>query len=229
MIRKYFLVILLLTSSLLPLHKASAALINYAGYTADTATSIITGDTLEWLRWDLTRGMSFDAALQQYSADGWRLANATEVYQLMVDFDVIHSYGTPEPFPAQRNFIAMFGYTDISDTSRPLDNVAPDGTILNYGYREGSTRAIARDGSGYESNVSVHWGLINLSLTETISRDEMVSYDHSPDKYFRDSVTGVALVRSHVSVNETNPLLLIMGALSMMVFVRKLKVKRFSR
>lgn len=50
--------------------KTSAALINYNGYTLDEETNIVTDGTLEWLQWDVTRGMSIDTAIADI-ADGF--------------------------------------------------------------------------------------------------------------------------------------------------------------
>ena len=62
----------------LGVHTANAALIDQGDITYDDVNNT------EWLDLSLTDGMSFDAAMAAYSADGWTIATESE-YQAMFD------------------------------------------------------------------------------------------------------------------------------------------------
>lgn len=69
---------------------ANAAIINFAGYTHDTDTNIVTGNGLEWLQWDVTVGESINSIQSQLGTlegGGWRVASNVEMAQLFNAFD----------------------------------------------------------------------------------------------------------------------------------------------
>ncbi|WP_189481554.1 hypothetical protein [Alishewanella tabrizica] len=64
---------------------SQATIISHFGYERDSASNIVTGGGLEWLKWDVTKGMSINLALAAHSADGWTLAtnsNMTDLYNV---------------------------------------------------------------------------------------------------------------------------------------------------
>jgi hypothetical protein len=65
---------------------ANATLIAHSGYARDSASNIVTGGGLEWLKWDVTKGMSINSALATYTAHGWRLASNKEMAALFNTF-----------------------------------------------------------------------------------------------------------------------------------------------
>ncbi|WP_416306412.1 PEP-CTERM sorting domain-containing protein [Neptunicella sp. SCSIO 80796] len=79
------ILLLLVVSSAYSPH-ANSALITHRGYTLDTNTQIFTDGDVEWLRWDLTVGMSINQALTLYQAEGWRLTSNSQMVQLYKDF-----------------------------------------------------------------------------------------------------------------------------------------------
>lgn len=63
-----------------------AAMISYNGYSKADHTNIVRGDGLQWLRWDVTRGMSIQAALAAYQHEGWQLASNQQMAGLFNAF-----------------------------------------------------------------------------------------------------------------------------------------------
>ena len=59
---------ILVASCLLVTSMASqATIISHFGYERDSASNIVRGGGLEWLMWDVTKGMSINEALAAYS------------------------------------------------------------------------------------------------------------------------------------------------------------------
>jgi hypothetical protein len=65
---------------------AKADMITFNDYTLDEATNIVTKDSMEWLQWDVTLGMSIVTALEAYANDGWELASNDQMAGLFDDF-----------------------------------------------------------------------------------------------------------------------------------------------
>lgn len=55
------------------------------GYTHDTSTNIVVGAGYEWLRWDVSAGMSIEE-LNTYASSGWELASNQQIADLFNDF-----------------------------------------------------------------------------------------------------------------------------------------------
>ena len=77
-------------------HYANGALITRNNFSLDTSTNIITGNGLNWTRWDTLANVSINQALNLYSADGWRLASSDEMigmyrsaYAFYTDYDPV--------------------------------------------------------------------------------------------------------------------------------------------
>lgn len=52
---------------------------------------------LEWLRWDITNGLSIDEAVDMYSDQGWRLASNTDVTKLVNTHISVNGISRPNP------------------------------------------------------------------------------------------------------------------------------------
>lgn len=129
MIKKIMLASCLLVASM----ASQAALISYNGYERDTANNYVTGGGLEWLMWDVTKGKSINEAIAAHGANGWELANNTQMASLFNVFKFDGSVWnanenvTQNTFAAwtagedgpYRAFVQMFGYTSdgpVTDT-----------------------------------------------------------------------------------------------------------------
>jgi hypothetical protein len=78
--------LVILTGLLLTSVTAQASLISHFGYERDSAANVVTGGGLEWLKWDVTKGMSINSALSTHAAQGWRLASNVEMAALFNTF-----------------------------------------------------------------------------------------------------------------------------------------------
>lgn len=78
--------IVLLSSLLVTSLSAHATLISHFGYERDSASNVVIGGGLEWLKWDVTKGLSIDSALDLYASDGWRLASNVDMASLFNSF-----------------------------------------------------------------------------------------------------------------------------------------------
>lgn len=76
---------------------SQAAVITHNGFSSDSNTQIVTGGGLEWLRWDLTAGMSIEQATADIAdgtinnvnvGTGWRLASNAEMAVMLNTFGV---------------------------------------------------------------------------------------------------------------------------------------------
>lgn len=63
---------------------ATASIIEYNGYSRDTANDYVSNGTLDWMAWDQTLGLTVEAALTANS--GWRLASESEMSSLYSSF-----------------------------------------------------------------------------------------------------------------------------------------------
>jgi hypothetical protein len=82
MLKKFLVAACLLSTSM----ASQATVIEYNGYKRDSASNIVTGGGLEWLKWDVTKGLSIKQALAARSAQGWRLASNSDVVSLFNAF-----------------------------------------------------------------------------------------------------------------------------------------------
>lgn len=85
---KLILFFCILTSLSFSIH---AEKITYSGYTLDTETNLVTGNGLEWLRWDQTKDYTISLALGVHSE--FRLATFEEMSELVNTFSDV-----PIPF-----------------------------------------------------------------------------------------------------------------------------------
>ncbi|ABG39608.1 hypothetical protein Patl_1082 [Paraglaciecola sp. T6c] len=73
-------------ATLLLCHSTNASIIKKNDFSLDTSTNIITGNGLNWTRWDTLAGVSINQALGLYAADGWRLASSDEIIGMYSHF-----------------------------------------------------------------------------------------------------------------------------------------------
>ena len=120
MFMKTFIASCLLVTSM----ASQAALISYNGYQRDSASNIVKGGGLEWLKWDVTNGTSINSALATYAKDGWSLASNIHIATLFNVFQFGKTDWTANPIEqshwlainlegvsAYENFIELFGET----------------------------------------------------------------------------------------------------------------------
>lgn len=129
MIKKVLVTLCMLVNSI----TSHASLIEYNGYSRDSASDIVTGGGLEWLKWDLTARMDFESALASYSADGWVLASHTQMVSMFNSFqfgksnwteqaqenDEAFMDWTPDEESPHNYFIRLFGMTEEYSCSAP--------------------------------------------------------------------------------------------------------------
>jgi hypothetical protein len=104
-----------------------ASLIEYNGYSRADSSSIVSGGGLEWLKWDVTTGMSLTTAVDLYAAGGWRLASNANIISLFNAFkfkeddwsdDEYTNQSTWGPMPGpfadpMDKIVELFGRTDV--------------------------------------------------------------------------------------------------------------------
>lgn len=109
-----------------------ASLISHYGYERDSSSNIVKGGDLEWLKWDVTRGMSINSALSAYAHQGYRVASNNEVTALFQHF--------------------KFGRTDWRATS----NYQSSETDWSIGEDSEYNAFISLFGATYKSSCGIH-------------------------------------------------------------------------
>ncbi len=222
MLKKFVLLSSLLISSM----SAHAALISHFGYERDSASNIVTGGGLEWLKWDVTKGMSVNTALEKYASQGWRLASNAEMASTYNRF----SFGNDVWYAGETNyqrkdtsfvfdivpnshtqFINLFGATSIDSCSLRARSTKC------YADEEPDVRALAIFGSDSNLNGRYNYAEVlddNIYLwKDSWTGDTGIRFNNSSAALYGDSVygttsntiMGVALVRSGVPGNVEVP------------------------
>ncbi len=213
MLKKILIACVLLVSSV-----GHASLIDYNGYSRDDASNIVTGGGLEWLKWDLTTGMSINGALDAYAADGWRLAGSADMASLLNAFnfwdpDLVASddnnINTAMPWTADENsphnnFALLFGTTWMSSCSilsRTTDCYLDEDPSVMSRAKFGSDL----DGDGRYSVVSVYDDFSYISVAGNIAQYGHAVYWFGNSTFLDNSsfFEGVALTRTISSVSPT--------------------------
>jgi hypothetical protein len=100
--------LIILSALLIIPFSTKAALISYQNYTLDEDTNIIIGGGMEWLRWDLTKGMSINEAIAEFNGvnygTGWRLASNQNIASLFNTF----KFGANFVWDADENTTQVF-------------------------------------------------------------------------------------------------------------------------
>ena len=116
---------------------ANASIIQYGEFTQAENSNYSTGLGMDWIRWDVTRGLSIRSALSRYESDGWRMATAFEMSGLFNYFVGNYDWGVSESRTQQTytgftselspdtetdvQFQTLFGYTYYAAPSDYLD------------------------------------------------------------------------------------------------------------
>ncbi|WP_281556682.1 PEP-CTERM sorting domain-containing protein [Thalassomonas sp. RHCl1] len=202
---------------------ANASLITHSGYTLNTETNIVTGETLEWLQWDETAGLTVEQVLNDY--DGWSLANSSHMAQLFSDFFPEYTWvadenlnqdnwGTFGVDSVHMNFVELFGATYTVPADRQglyFDEYAV--TSAYFGHDDDQDGAInaayVRDGYGFASSGS------EIPPVAVLYTDWVTPADQGESRY------GVALVRTVGSGENTvavpEPNILVIFVLGLLV------------
>lgn len=102
-----------------------AGLISYKGYTLNEEKNIVNGNSLEWLQWDVTVGMSISSALADIAdgninginyGTGWGLASNINIAYLFNSFDI------------KENLIWNTNENIGQTTSTPIDAIENEST-----------------------------------------------------------------------------------------------------
>lgn len=215
---------------LLSSHFAHASLITHSGYTLDTETNVISGETLEWLQWDETAGLTVEQALNEY--DGWSLASSNQMVQLFADFFPGYGWAEDEDLYQDNwgafgvddihlNFVELFGATYIVPDDRKanyFDEYAVSSAYFGYDEDQdgGINSAYVRDDYGF---VSSGWEIDPLAM---LTSDWVTVADQGESRY------GVALVRTlggENTVTVAEPNILVIFALGLLMFGCRRMVK----
>ncbi len=190
-------------------------------YSLNAAKKIITdsGNKVEWLQWEVTRGFSVNEALETYSKDGWQLASNEQMAELFNTFDFSYGlfswtngreYSAPidgDLVGRERTFASLFGntYTDSA-----LPNLAHSAAFFGQASFNQHSRAYVVDGYNLGNGLSKGAAIGNPAW----HRD------------FKSPSTGIALVRN-ISVNANVPEPTSIAMLS--IALLGLSARRFSR
>jgi hypothetical protein len=209
--------IVFLSSLLVTSMTAQAALIQYGDYKRDSASNIVTGHGLEWLKWDVTKDMSINSALALYEIDGWRLASNDEMASLFRNFNFIQpstvfgggvntwtaAWDTTED-SLHNMFVKLFGNTvrHSCSTAASTGCYAIDdpylGSLAYFGSPSPSGRyrlAEILDDSTFIRQDGMVFPRPHLAQTR----------HHSTLPTGKDITVGVALVRDHAPVSVSAP------------------------
>lgn len=206
--------LVLLSGLLLTSLSAQATLISHFGYERDSASDIVIGGGLEWLKWDVTKGMSINSALSAYASLGWRLASNDEMASLFNSFEFGKTdwhanesisqiqyipWDSAEELSSHAMFISLFGFT--SQLSCSIVNRA----TMCYSDDEPLLSALAFFGADQNNN-----GLYNFATVQDDSilvlADGSIQFNSHMARISSDSQSvslsssglGVALVRNSV-------------------------------
>lgn len=235
-----FVSVLLMSAS-----EVTAELVEYNGYTLDESTNIVSDGNLEWLQWDVTRGMSIDTALAEIAdgdidgvdyGTGWALASNFQmatlfnVFGLGADF-VWDSDEQTEQWsldPANNNDGAI---EDIS-TDPELQFTALFGETENFLPEADNHFSASRAFFGNDLDGDLFYNRAEvfddfMSEAGIVTGNTWLRLDFTTADFSWDAA-GIALVRQSNNsqpVSEPAALLLMACGLIGMFYSRKRKVK----
>jgi len=207
---------------------ANAGLITENGHTLDTNTNIITGNSLEWLSWDVTRGLSIEAALNNYSSQGWTLASNTQMADLFNGWQfasqsLLH-FGTDERTEYDDGVGADANDALVGSFHRLFGEIV-ESTFIGNHPRHLSLAMYGSDLNGngiYNHAVVSYYDYRLVPKVDPWDRDYQVSaslFEDFGSKWGYSSVNptyGVALVRAASSTSVPEPSTLAIFALGIM-------------
>lgn len=212
--------LVLLSTLLLTSVSTQAALISHFGYERDSASNIVIGGGLEWLKWDVTEGMSISSALSSYASQGWRLASNYEMASLFnrfsfgatdwsadekVNKNASLPWNSGDEFSTHAAFIRLFGSTaqwSCLGAQEHCPTVEDSMHISTALFGDDANR------NGYYNRADVGDDYLHY-----FNNGRYTTFDHwasmGADHYWLASMNmdsvGVALVRTHVPNNAAVP------------------------
>ena len=220
MLRKFFVLAGLLLASV----SAQAAVIEYKGYSRDSSSNIVTGGGLEWLKWDVTKGMSINEALAAHK--GWSLASNVQMASLFNAFqfgasnwhdkESVGQYSSmdwsQDEFGDTNAFIDLFGYT----SGRPKVCITPTDILCDI---KEDARFFTAANYGTDNNTNGYYNhayveddsssrYLNMFVEGKIDSFAILQSDlfFSSKSDERRGGFGVALVRIHQVTPQPVPL-----------------------
>lgn len=203
-----------------------AGVITYNGYSHDTSTELVTGNGLEWMRWDLTNDITVEQFLDGYGGlvdDGWVLATNVQVASLLNAF-FPYQWDTDEN-TQQFSYVRGGEQFSIDDPSSIFiqmfgDTYATGGHDYNYGDPLEQSTAIFGadlDGDGKFNLVSVRdeW---TESDSSTGSASVQLTHDAININSTLFQSGGLSLVRA---VPEPSSIAILLLVFSLLIVVRK--------
>lgn len=198
MLKKILVASCLLVSSM----ASQATIISHFGYERDSASNIVTGGGLEWLMWDVTKGMSINGALAAYSDGDWTLATNSNMASLFNAFQFgktnwsnveTSDQESYVPWSEDENsshnmFMALFGFTFLDSTSffAPTDYYV--GTRAFYGVDDNN--------DGYYNNAVV---IDDYTIVQGGAKVDHQAIMYRDSEFYNKNTgytdSGVALVR----------------------------------
>ena len=209
---------------------SQAVLVSAYGYALDTETNIVQrandpNDKTEWLRWDLTLGLSIAEAKAKYEGQGWSVATESQVEKLFSDIFVPGGQDGSGVIWSEFNenyqvlgdiqFDSKYEYSDVENRTLNFQNL--------FGYAFTSS---AGEGHDPASSISAQFGedadqdgRYNRATVRTSYTDSVGGYRENPQQVWLDGdlfggtidsgeiFSGVALTRNSDAIlaDPNNP------------------------
>lgn len=142
---------------------ANAGIIEYGEFSQAENSDYSTGLGMDWIRWDVTKGLSIRSALSRYESDGWRMASGLEMSGLFNYFVGSNEWGVSESVSQQ----ASTGFT--SDLTPDTETDVQFQKLFGYTYYGASSDYLAGDSLmkteaffGIDENGNNKYGLAGL-------------------------------------------------------------------
>lgn len=215
----------LVASCLLVTSMASqATIISHFGYERDSTSNIITGGGLEWLMWDVTKGLSINSALQAHADGDWTLATNNHMAALFNAFqfgktdwddreDASQSMNlpwSPSEISNHNSLMSLFGVTWTIPSCTPA--------ALSC-YLDSDNRRISTALHGDDADLDGEYKVAQVSDDATFAKlNDLGQYSYAShtaditrDHYlynrdFQNPNIGVALVRKVTNLSTPVPL-----------------------
>jgi hypothetical protein len=190
--------LVLLSSLLVTSMTAQAALISHFGYERDSASNVVIGGGLEWLRWDLTRGRSINQAVAEHA--GWTLASNMQMASLFNVFQFGKTNWSTDESLGQ----AKARYWDAQEEGPHEEFMRLFGITAWYGlphYTDNDPFVTARAVYGSDENGNLQYNVASVGSDFTrfdgsVGSAGAVLWPEGVSRDWRDDDTGVALVRA---------------------------------
>jgi hypothetical protein len=222
-----------------------AGIISHYGYSRDTESTnkVVTGGGVEWLMWDVTKGMSISSALDEFTKDGWVLATNVQMASLFNSFQfgkndwlsiesqtqyTSQAWDTRED-SSYNAFFSLFGAVGQSDCGT---------NVPEYCYETTDPYRSAMAFFGSDLNKDGYYNLASLvddslyhydEFTSNQAPHEAIIYEGLYSDTQRDYGVGIALVRMQTTVptpvSVPGTLVLLLVGLAGLVYSRRSTIK----